>query len=83
MSNSDSVLVYLHLFSPQVTYLLSGASAHEDFCGHSGKLEAGDLQVDHTTGPGLRSTQSSMDLKSTDTYTEIRLCGAVPIILLL
>ena len=24
---------------------LKGSSAHEDFCGHSGKLSAGDLQV--------------------------------------
>ncbi|TSY13817.1 Pirin [Bagarius yarrelli] len=35
-----------------VTYLLSGASAHEDFCGHSGKLEAGDLQW-MTAGRGV------------------------------
>lgn len=53
----------LSSFSPQVTYVLSGASAHEDFCGHTGKLEPGDLQVDHTLGPDLRSMMSSMDLK--------------------
>ncbi|XP_022523890.2 pirin isoform X2 [Astyanax mexicanus] len=35
-----------------VTYLLSGVSAHEDFCGHSGKLEAGDLQW-MTAGRGV------------------------------
>ncbi|KAF4093275.1 hypothetical protein AMELA_G00000250 [Ameiurus melas] len=35
-----------------VTYLLSGASAHEDFCGHCGKLEAGDLQW-MTAGRGV------------------------------
>ncbi|XP_039529216.1 pirin [Pimephales promelas] len=29
-----------------VTYLLSGVTAHEDFCGHSGRLEPGDLQVE-------------------------------------
>lgn len=31
----------------QVTYLLSGETAHEDSCGHSGTLEPGDLQVRH------------------------------------
>lgn len=35
-----------------VTYLLSGISAHEDFCGQSGKLEAGDLQW-MTAGRGV------------------------------
>ncbi|XP_053472852.1 pirin isoform X1 [Ictalurus furcatus] len=35
-----------------VTYLLSGASAHEDFCGHCGTLEAGDLQW-MTAGRGV------------------------------
>lgn len=29
----------------QVTYLLEGSIAHEDFCGHSGRLKSGDLQV--------------------------------------
>ncbi|KAG9334430.1 hypothetical protein JZ751_007687, partial [Albula glossodonta] len=28
----------------QVTYLLQGCLAHEDFCGHSGTLKPGDLQ---------------------------------------
>uniref|UniRef100_A0A3Q2VW59 Pirin n=1 Tax=Haplochromis burtoni TaxID=8153 RepID=A0A3Q2VW59_HAPBU len=28
-----------------VTYLLEGSIAHEDFCGHSGRLKSGDLQV--------------------------------------
>ncbi|XP_052354908.1 pirin [Oncorhynchus keta] len=28
-----------------VTYVLKGVSAHEDFCGHSGLLKPGDLQV--------------------------------------
>ncbi|KAJ4947926.1 hypothetical protein JOQ06_009955, partial [Pogonophryne albipinna] len=27
-----------------VTYVLEGITAHEDFCGHSGRLKAGDLQ---------------------------------------
>ncbi|TNN52102.1 Pirin [Liparis tanakae] len=27
-----------------VTYVLEGITAHEDFCGHSGQLKAGDLQ---------------------------------------
>ncbi|XP_028836505.1 pirin isoform X5 [Denticeps clupeoides] len=35
-----------------VTYLLGGVSAHEDFCGHSGKLEPGDLQW-MTAGRGV------------------------------
>ncbi|XP_012675161.2 pirin isoform X1 [Clupea harengus] len=35
-----------------VTYLLKGTSAHEDFCGHFGKLEAGDLQW-MTAGRGV------------------------------
>lgn len=29
----------------QVTYVLEGISAHEDFCGKSGLLNPGDLQV--------------------------------------
>ncbi|RXM96853.1 Pirin [Acipenser ruthenus] len=28
-----------------VTYLIQGTSAHEDFCGHSGTMKAGDLQL--------------------------------------
>lgn len=32
-------------FFKQVTYVLEGITAHEDFCGHSGKLKPGDLQV--------------------------------------
>ncbi|XP_030627530.1 pirin [Chanos chanos] len=35
-----------------VTYLLQGVSAHEDFCGHCGKLEPGDLQW-MTAGRGV------------------------------
>ncbi|KAL1021767.1 hypothetical protein UPYG_G00017710 [Umbra pygmaea] len=35
-----------------VTYLLKGTSAHEDFCGHSGLLKAGDLQW-MTAGRGV------------------------------
>ncbi|XP_019897955.1 pirin isoform X2 [Esox lucius] len=35
-----------------VTYLLEGVSAHEDFCGHSGLLNAGDLQW-MTAGRGV------------------------------
>ncbi|XP_035265161.1 pirin isoform X2 [Anguilla anguilla] len=35
-----------------VTYLLQGCSAHEDFCGHSGKLHPGDLQW-MTAGRGV------------------------------
>ncbi len=40
------VVKYVSLFA-QVTYMLSGVTAHEDSCGHSGKLEPGDLQVEH------------------------------------
>lgn len=29
----------------QVTYVLEGTVAHEDFCGHTGRLNPGDLQV--------------------------------------
>lgn len=32
-------------FLQQVTYILEGIVAHEDFCGHSGQLKPGDLQV--------------------------------------
>ncbi|XP_029902821.1 pirin isoform X2 [Myripristis murdjan] len=35
-----------------VTYVLEGISAHEDFCGHSGQLEPGDLQW-MTAGRGV------------------------------
>jgi len=35
-----------------VTYLLTGKSSHEDFCGHSGTLEPGDLQW-MTAGRGI------------------------------
>ncbi|XP_034412871.1 pirin isoform X2 [Cyclopterus lumpus] len=35
-----------------VTYVLEGITAHEDFCGHSGQLKAGDLQW-MTAGRGV------------------------------
>ncbi|XP_053722372.1 pirin isoform X1 [Synchiropus splendidus] len=35
-----------------VTYVLQGVTAHEDFCGHSGKLRPGDLQW-MTAGRGV------------------------------
>ncbi|XP_034731136.1 pirin [Etheostoma cragini] len=35
-----------------VTYVLEGITAHEDFCGHSGRLTAGDLQW-MTAGQGV------------------------------
>ncbi|XP_029314122.1 pirin isoform X1 [Cottoperca gobio] len=35
-----------------VTYVLEGITAHEDFCGHSGRLKAGDLQW-MTAGQGV------------------------------
>ena len=31
-----------------VTYVLSGKTIHEDFCGHKGVLEAGDVQWYHS-----------------------------------
>ena len=37
----DAVLV-LHA---QVTYMLEGSFSHEDFCGHRGTINPGDLQV--------------------------------------
>ncbi len=35
-----------------VTYILKGSAYHEDFCGHKGTLEAGDLQW-MTAGKGI------------------------------
>ncbi|KAI3377487.1 hypothetical protein L3Q82_008668, partial [Scortum barcoo] len=35
-----------------VTYVLEGITAHEDFCGHSGRLKSGDLQW-MTAGKGV------------------------------
>uniref|UniRef100_A0A671WS59 Pirin n=2 Tax=Sparus aurata TaxID=8175 RepID=A0A671WS59_SPAAU len=35
-----------------VTYVLEGVTAHEDFCGHSGRLKPGDLQW-MTAGKGV------------------------------
>ncbi|XP_076446188.1 pirin-like isoform X2 [Babylonia areolata] len=35
-----------------VTYMLSGSSRHEDFCGHKGVIDAGDLQW-MTAGRGI------------------------------
>ncbi|XP_017295409.1 pirin isoform X2 [Kryptolebias marmoratus] len=35
-----------------VTYVLAGVTAHEDFCGHSGRLQPGDLQW-MTAGRGV------------------------------
>ena len=29
----------------QVTYMLEGSFSHEDFCGHKGTINPGDLQV--------------------------------------
>ena len=36
----DSIVVLL-----QVTYMLEGSFSHEDFCGHKGTINPGDLQV--------------------------------------
>lgn len=64
-----------------VTYLLSGVTAHEDSCGHSGTLKPGDLQwmtagrgVIHAEMPvsdGLiHGLQLWVNLKSTDKMVE-------------
>ncbi|XP_048028092.1 pirin [Megalobrama amblycephala] len=64
-----------------VTYLLSGVTAHEDFCGHSGKLEPGDLQwmtagrgVIHAEMPvsdgRIHGLQLWVNLKSADKMVE-------------
>lgn len=39
------VLTVLIVVFWQVTYVLEGTIAHEDFCGHKGRLNPGDLQV--------------------------------------
>lgn len=43
-----AVALYVSFFK-QVTYVLEGVTAHEDFCGHSGQLKPGDLQVQHNS----------------------------------
>lgn len=64
-----------------VTYLLSGVTAHEDSCGHSGKLEPGDLQwmtagrgVIHAEMPvsdgRIHGLQLWVNLKSADKMVE-------------
>ncbi|RXN34038.1 pirin [Labeo rohita] len=66
-----------------VTYLLSGITAHEDSCGHSGKLEPGDLQwmtagrgVIHAEMPvsdgRIHGLQLWVNLKSADKMVEPR-----------
>ncbi|XP_030580977.1 pirin [Archocentrus centrarchus] len=42
-----------------VTYLLEGTIAHEDFCGHSGRLKPGDLQW-MTAGRGVVHAEMPM-----------------------
>ncbi|XP_031584735.1 pirin isoform X1 [Oreochromis aureus] len=42
-----------------VTYLLEGIIAHEDFCGHSGRLKSGDLQW-MTAGRGVVHAEMPM-----------------------
>uniref|UniRef100_A0A672T8A5 Pirin n=1 Tax=Sinocyclocheilus grahami TaxID=75366 RepID=A0A672T8A5_SINGR len=64
-----------------VTYLLSGVTAHEDSCGHSGRLEPGDLQwmtagrgVIHAEMPvsdgRIHGLQLWVNLKSADKMVE-------------
>ena len=36
----------------QVTYMLEGSFRHEDFCGHKGVINPGDLQVGNITFKG-------------------------------
>ncbi|XP_061608666.1 pirin isoform X2 [Phyllopteryx taeniolatus] len=47
------------LFPEQVTYVLEGVVAHEDFCGHSGRLQPGDLQW-MTAGRGVVHAEMPM-----------------------
>uniref|UniRef100_A0A672T7X6 Pirin n=1 Tax=Sinocyclocheilus grahami TaxID=75366 RepID=A0A672T7X6_SINGR len=68
-------------FETTVTYLLSGVTAHEDSCGHSGRLEPGDLQwmtagrgVIHAEMPvsdgRIHGLQLWVNLKSADKMVE-------------
>lgn len=44
--NSQRINFFFCYFFQKVSYLLEGGSmAHEDFCGHVGKMNPGDLQV--------------------------------------
>ncbi|XP_061608725.1 pirin isoform X8 [Phyllopteryx taeniolatus] len=43
----------------EVTYVLEGVVAHEDFCGHSGRLQPGDLQW-MTAGRGVVHAEMPM-----------------------
>jgi len=36
------------LHPTQVTYMLQGSFQHEDFCGHRGTINPGDLQVSNS-----------------------------------
>jgi hypothetical protein len=38
-------LTEFFFFTFQVTYMLEGSFRHEDFCGHKGVINPGDLQV--------------------------------------
>lgn len=42
----NATYVYVS-FLKKVTYVFEGIMAHADFCGHSGRLKPGDLQVLH------------------------------------
>ena len=48
-------MVVFNLFtSTQVTYMLEGSFQHEDFCGHKGTINPGDLQVSNHFFPENR-----------------------------
>jgi len=64
-----------------VTYVLRGAVEHEDFCGHKGRIESGDLQwmtagrgIVHSEMPGTDDEthllQLWVNLKSEDKLCE-------------
>ena len=46
------LLLLLRYLSVQVTYMLEGSFQHEDFCGHRGTINPGDLQW-MTAGRGI------------------------------
>ena len=45
LSSSFACYKFMHNYVLQVTYILEGIGRHEDFCGHSGMMYPGDLQV--------------------------------------
>ncbi|KAG8001287.1 Pirin, partial [Nibea albiflora] len=70
-----------------VTYVLGGVTAHEDFCGHTGRLKPGDLQwmtagkgVVHAEMPVSEEPVSKVYTRTPTLYLDFRLqTGAVHI----